>query len=89
MRIKHCPKCGSTQVYSFILYRPSIWRCVDCGYEGAFIIEGSELLEQEGYLRRTVIDRIEGGLRISNCDCSTDNMKKPVEDGVKLDAAII
>jgi len=24
-------------------YRPSIWKCLDCGYEGAFIVEDSRL----------------------------------------------
>jgi hypothetical protein len=40
MTMKHCPKCGSTNVSFPLLYRPSIWMCLDCGYEGAFIIEG-------------------------------------------------
>lgn len=49
--IKFCPKCGSTNINFPIFYLPSIWKCLDCGYEGAFIIEDSELAEkiQERY----------------------------------------
>ncbi len=50
-RIEFCPKCGSTNINCLIFYRPSIWKCLDCGYEGAFIIEDSKLAEkiQERY----------------------------------------
>jgi hypothetical protein len=41
MRMKHCPKCGSTNINFPLIYRPSMYKCQDCGYEGAFIIEGS------------------------------------------------
>jgi NADH pyrophosphatase NudC (nudix superfamily) len=41
-RIKFCPKCGSTNINFPIFYRPSIWKCLDCGYEGAVIIEDGE-----------------------------------------------
>lgn len=40
MKVKHCPKCDSTNVSFPSLYRPSIWMCRNCDYEGAFIIEG-------------------------------------------------
>jgi len=48
--VKFCPKCGSTNINFPIFYRPSIWKCLDCGYEGAFI-EDSKLAEkiQERY----------------------------------------
>jgi ribosomal protein L37AE/L43A len=46
IRIKHCPKCGSTNINSPVFYRPSIWKCLDCGYEGAFIIEDGTLAEK-------------------------------------------
>jgi len=50
-RIKFCPKCGSTNINFLVFYRPSIWRCLDCGYEGAFIVEDGKLAEkiQERY----------------------------------------
>jgi len=38
-RVKFCPKCGSTNLNVLVFYRPSIWKCLDCGYEGAFILE--------------------------------------------------
>jgi DNA-directed RNA polymerase subunit M len=44
--VKHCPKCGSSNVNFLSFYRPSIWKCLDCGYEGAFIIEDSVLAEK-------------------------------------------
>jgi len=48
---KFCPKCGSTNINFLVFYRPSVWRCLDCGYEGAFIVEDSKLAEklQEQY----------------------------------------
>lgn len=48
-RVKFCPKCGSINITSPNLFlpplflRPSIWKCLDCGYEGALIVENSEL----------------------------------------------
>jgi transposase-like protein len=43
--MKFCPKCGSANISFPVFYRPSIWKCLDCGYEGAFILEDSELAE--------------------------------------------
>jgi ribosomal protein L37AE/L43A len=45
-RIRFCPKCGSTNLNVPVFYRPSIWKCLDCGYEGAFILEDSKLAEK-------------------------------------------
>src|SRR4030042_3892726 len=45
-RRKFCPKCGSMNINFLVFYRPSIWRCLDCGYEGAFIVEDSRLAEK-------------------------------------------
>ncbi len=45
-RTKFCPKCGSANINFLVFYRPSIWRCLDCGYEGAFIVEDSELAKR-------------------------------------------
>jgi DNA-directed RNA polymerase subunit M len=47
-RRKFCPKCGSPNVNFLVFYRPSIWRCLECGYEGAFIVEDSRLAEKIG-----------------------------------------
>jgi ribosomal protein L37AE/L43A len=50
-RMKFCPKCGSTNVNFLIYFRPSIWKCLDCGYEGALIVEDGKLADkiQERY----------------------------------------
>jgi len=91
-RMTYCPKCGSTNINPLVFYRPSIWKCSDCGYEGAFIIEGSALAEkiQERYRERcSLIDRIEGEPRMSNWDGSTDNWPKTSEERMKSIAAIV
>jgi ribosomal protein L37AE/L43A len=78
-RMKYCPKCGSANVNSPVFYRPSIWKCSDCGYEGAFIIEGSIFAEkmQERYLKRcNIIDWMEEEYRMDNWDDSTDTHQK-------------
>jgi len=50
-RTKFCPKCGSANINFLVFYRPSIWKCLDCGYEGPFMLEDSKLAEkiQERY----------------------------------------
>lgn len=45
-RAKFCPKCGSPNTTFVIFFKPSIRRCLDCGYEGTFIIEDSKLAEK-------------------------------------------
>ncbi len=45
-RVKFCPKCGSANINFLVFYRPSVWRCLDCGYEGAFVLEDSKLAEK-------------------------------------------
>ena len=44
--MKFCPKCGSTHINFPTFYRPSIWKCLDCGYEGALIVENGKLAEK-------------------------------------------
>ena len=44
--MKFCPKCGSANINVLVFYRPSTWKCLDCGYEGAFILEDSSLAEK-------------------------------------------
>jgi len=53
--VKFCPKCGSTNINFPVFYRPSIWKCLDCGYEGAFIVEDSKMAEKikEDYVKKT------------------------------------
>jgi DNA-directed RNA polymerase subunit M len=53
-RVKFCPRCGSSNINFLIFYRPSIWKCLNCGYEGAFIIEDGQLAEKirENYSKK-------------------------------------
>ena len=90
--MKCCPKCGSTNINSLVFYRPSTWKCLDCGYEGAFIIEGGTFAEitQERYLKRhNVFNWIGGEPRMNNCDSSTDDCQRTLEDRLKFIAATI
>jgi len=45
-RMKFCPRCCSSNLNVLVFYRPSIWKCLDCGYEGAFILEDNRLAEK-------------------------------------------
>lgn len=44
--IKFCPRCGSPNLQALVFYRPSILRCLDCGYEGTFTVQDSALAEK-------------------------------------------
>ena len=44
--MKFCPKCGSANINVLAFYSPSTWKCLNCGYEGAFILEDSNLAEK-------------------------------------------
>ena len=84
--LKHCPKCGSTNINPLVFYRPSIWKCLDCGYEGAFMIGGNTFAEeiQERYLRRcNIIDWVEGEPHVGDWDGSTDYWQKTLENRLK------
>lgn len=45
-RMKFCPKCGSTNINFLIFYRPSMWKCLNCGYQGVLIVEDGKLAEK-------------------------------------------
>jgi DNA-directed RNA polymerase subunit M len=86
-RIKCCPKCGSTNINFLVFYRPSIWKCLDCGYEGAFIIEDGEFAEkmQARYQQRcNIIGWVAEERRIDSWGGSTDNWPKILEDHMEL-----
>jgi DNA-directed RNA polymerase subunit M len=53
-KAKFCPRCGSPRIDFLIYYRPSLWKCQECGYEGSFLIEGVELARKirESYKKR-------------------------------------
>jgi ribosomal protein L37AE/L43A len=91
-RMMYCPKCGSINISPLVFYRPSIWKCSDCGYEGVFVIEGNALAErvqQHARKRCNLIDQIEGKLHMNNWDGSTDNWPKTSEDHMKPVATMI
>jgi DNA-directed RNA polymerase subunit M len=53
-RIKFCPRCGSPNINFLIYYTPSVWKCLNCDYEGVFILEGEQLAQRirEAYDQR-------------------------------------
>ena len=55
--VKFCPKCGSANINVLAFYRPSTWKCLGCGYEGAFILEDSNLAEK---IRKRYQERKQG-----------------------------
>jgi DNA-directed RNA polymerase subunit M len=84
--MKHCPKCGSTNINPLVFYLPSIWECLDCGYEGAFIIESNTLAEEieEPYRKRgNIIAWVEGEPRTDIWDSSTDYSQKTLQNHLK------
>lgn len=44
-RVKFCPTCGSTNIFwvSGLPQLWSLWECKECGYKGAFVLEGGNL----------------------------------------------
>ena len=81
--MKHCPRCGSTNINFLVFYRPSTWKCLDCGYEGALIVEDSRLPEgiQERHQNRcNSFDWIEQESRIDDWGGSTDAQERLLEN---------
>lgn len=88
--MKHCPRCGSTNINFLVFYRPSTWKCLDCGYEGAFIVEDSRLPEgiQERYRNRcNSVDWIERESCIDDWGGLTEAQEKLLEDHTKSGVA--
>lgn len=44
--VKFCPNCGSMNIKWLNPQMWSIWKCWDCGYQGAVIIEDGKLAEE-------------------------------------------
>jgi ribosomal protein L37AE/L43A len=42
-KIKFCPNCGSPNIEWELPQTWSVWKCLECGYIGAFIIEDGEI----------------------------------------------
>jgi ribosomal protein L37AE/L43A len=87
-RMKCCPKCGSTNINFAVFYRPSIWKCSDCGYEGAFIIENdcklAEKLQERYRKRHSINDEMEPEISLYDCGGSTSNQQKVLEGLAEL-----
>lgn len=80
--VKRCPKCGSANVNFLVFYRPSTWKCLDCGYEGALIIEDNRIAgkTQEPQQKEcNIIDWIAREPRMDNWDGSVDTLIKAFE----------
>jgi len=75
--MKCCPKCGSTEINPAVFYRPSIWRCSDCGYEGAFIIDDCGFAGQmQGRFGGRAINLVAGERRMDYRGGSADRWPK-------------
>jgi DNA-directed RNA polymerase subunit M/transcription elongation factor TFIIS len=53
--MKFCPSCGSINIQWELPQTWSVWKCWDCGYVGAFVIEDSTMAVEirKDYLKRT------------------------------------
>ncbi|HDN50948.1 MAG TPA: hypothetical protein ENG06_04145 [Thermoplasmatales archaeon] len=51
--VKYCPRCGSSNIEWIIPQDWSRWRCRECGYIGALIVEDGELAEEIRKARHT------------------------------------
>lgn len=55
---KFCPNCGSTNIKWTLPQTWSKWRCMDCGYIGALIVEDGRIADQ---LRKEYRERQQQG----------------------------
>ena len=44
--MKFCPNCGSAHIGWVLPHDRQKWRCKECGYTGAFIIEDGKLSDE-------------------------------------------
>jgi len=44
--VKFCPNCGSMNIKWLNPQMWSTWKCWDCGYQGAVVIEDEKLAEE-------------------------------------------
>jgi hypothetical protein len=44
--MKFCPRCGSANITFLVYYQPSQWQYLACSYQGAFVVEDSQLAEE-------------------------------------------
>jgi len=52
--VKFCPNCGSMNIKWVNPQMWSIWRCWDCGYQGAVVVEDREIADaiRKNYLKK-------------------------------------
>ena len=77
--MKCCPKCSSTEITFLAFYYPSIWKCLNCGYEGAFIVENGKLPEkmQGCHLEKgNIINWMQGKNCVNNIDIPVCDLLK-------------
>ena len=55
-KIKFCPECGSYNIEWELPQTWSKWKCKDCGYLGALIVEDGKIAEQirKDYIKKQV-----------------------------------
>ncbi|UCE36082.1 MAG: hypothetical protein JSW00_11040 [Thermoplasmata archaeon] len=60
-KIKFCPECGSPNIQWELPQTWSKWKCLECNYIGAFIIEDGEIAVQirKDYIKRYLIEQKE------------------------------
>ncbi len=53
---KFCPNCGSPNIKWLNPQMWSTWKCWDCGYQGAVVIEDEKLAEE---IQKKFLEKIE------------------------------
>ncbi len=56
--LKFCPNCGSSNIKWLNPQMWSTWKCWDCGYQGAVVIEDEKLAEE---IQKKFLEKIEKG----------------------------
>jgi transcription factor S len=63
--VKFCPNCGSTNIKWLNPQMWSIWKCWDCGYIGAVVIEDGDMADE---IRNNFLEKIKNEKTESNDD---------------------
>ncbi|WP_286242854.1 hypothetical protein [Methanobacterium ferruginis] len=53
--VKFCPNCGSLNIKWVNPQMWSIWKCWDCGYQGAVVLEDGEMADK---IREKFLEKI-------------------------------
>ncbi|NYB52476.1 MAG: hypothetical protein HVN35_07970 [Methanobacteriaceae archaeon] len=78
--VKFCPNCGSMNIKWLNPQMWSIWKCWDCGYQGAVIVEDGKMADEirENFLKR--IKNEESDDNVGKRKDSEDDKKELRED---------